>query len=191
MIRNRIYENVHQAATKYFNSGLLKDSHLKKTLLAVIPQSCAILALAVALSLTVNHFRKDGLPLIGDWSPKARLSTLNTVEEATVSLEEARALFLTEGAVFIDARAPDEYLSGHIRGAFNVPADNFDEFYPRVEPQITSDSLIIAYCDGEACPLASDLAFTLAAKGYSHVRVLVNGWSSWQDAKLPVESGDR
>jgi 3-mercaptopyruvate sulfurtransferase SseA len=55
---------------------------------------------------------------------------------------------------------------------------------------VPPDSLIIAYCDGESCTLSKELAFELAARGYSHVRVLVNGWSVWQDANLPVEAGE-
>ncbi|MFZ2448518.1 MAG: rhodanese-like domain-containing protein [Syntrophobacteraceae bacterium] len=137
----------------------------------------------------MNQFRKDGLPLVGDWSPKAQLSTLNTAEEPVVSLAEARALFLTQGAVFIDARSPEAFAAGRIQGALNLPSDSFEEHFARLQPEIPPDSLIITYCDGEACTLSKDLAFELAGKGYLHVRVLVNGWSVWQDAKLPVEAG--
>lgn len=157
--------------------------------MVVIGQSCAILVLAAALSLAVNHFRKDGLPLVGDRSPKADLSGLNSSEDAVVSIEEARALFLTDGAIFLDARSSEAYQAGHIKGALNLPAQNFDEFYPTVLPEIPPDSLIITYCDGEACDLSKDLALALSAKGFSHVRVLVNGWSVWRNAGLPVEGG--
>jgi rhodanese-related sulfurtransferase len=153
-------------------------------------QSGTILVLAIALALTVNHFRRDGLPLVGDWSPKAQLSSLPTLEEAIVSIEEARALFLTHGAVFIDARPKELFLSGHIRGALNLNPTDIDGAFPEVLQDVPPESLIIAYCDGESCTLSKELAFELTARGYSHVRVLVNGWSVWQDANLPVEAGE-
>ena len=118
------------------------------------------------------------------------MSSLPTLEEAIVSLEEARALFLTHGAVFIDARPRELYLSGHIQGALNLPAADIEGTFPQVLREVPPESLIIAYCDGESCTLSKELAFELAARGYAHVRVLVNGWSVWQEAKLPVETGE-
>lgn len=156
---------------------------------SVIWQAAAILVLAVAVSLLVNQFRKDRLPLVGDWSPKGQLSTLNSLEEPVISLDEARALFLTGGAVFIDARPRESYLSGHIEGALSLPAEEFEGYIDRVMPLLAPDSLIIVYCDGESCTLSKEVAYSLTGKGYSHVRVLVNGWSVWQDAKLPAQAG--
>lgn len=142
------------------------------------------------IALGVNQLRGNGLPLVGDWSPKAQLSELKTVEEPVVSLEEARALFLTQGAVFIDARGNEAYFAGHIRGAINLPADNFDQLFQTVMAEVPPDSLIITYCDGESCTLSKELAQNLAGKGYAHVRVLVNGWTVWQDANLPAGTGE-
>jgi rhodanese-related sulfurtransferase len=169
---------------------LLNMTYPKRNFSTIVWQSGTIVVLAIALALTVNHFRLDGrLPLIGDWSPKAQLSTLPTLEDAIVTLDEARALFLTHGAVFIDARPRELYLSGHIQGALNLPAADIEGTLSQVMQDVTPDSLIIAYCDGESCSLSKELAFELAARGYSHVRVLVNGWSIWQEANLPVEEG--
>ena len=160
---------------------------MRKSFVDAVWQSGAILALSFAVALAVNHFRGEGLPLVGDWSPKAQLSGLKGIEEPVVSLEEARALFLTQGAVFLDARSEEAFLAGHIKGALNLPSDSFEEFFERMAPEISPDTLIITYCDGEACTLSKELALNLSGKGYSHVRVLVNGWSLWRDAKLPVE----
>jgi len=148
-------------------------------------QSVLIVLIAAALSLSVNHFRQSGLPLVG--SPEAGISGSKTAGEPVVSIEEARALFLTNGAVFIDARPAEVYRSGHIQGALNLPADSLEESLSAVTAQIPPDSLVITYCDGESCSLSKEVAQELSARGYSHVQVLVNGWSVWQDAGLPTE----
>ncbi|MCE5334756.1 MAG: rhodanese-like domain-containing protein [Desulfobacteraceae bacterium] len=154
-------------------------------------QGAAILVISLAISLCVNALRKDGLPLKGDWSPKAQLSGLQSAEEPVVTLDEARALFLTNGAVFIDARPAEVYLSGHIKGALNLPSQEFEEHFSEVMAPVPPDSLIITYCDGESCTLSKDLAMELSARGYGHTRVLVNGWSVWLDSNLPSETGGK
>jgi len=151
-------------------------------------QLALILLAAVVLSLGVNHFRRVGLPLSWDSSPKASSGGEKTVEEPVISIEEARALFLTDGAVFVDARPVEVYRHGHIRGALNLPLDSLDEFLPDFMAQVPPDSLVIVYCDGQSCRLSKEVALHLSAKGYSHVQVLVNGWSVWKDAGLPAES---
>ncbi len=92
--------------------------------------------------------------------------------------------------MFIDARPEEVYRSGHIQGAINLPPDSIEESLPDVTAQIQPDSLIITYCDGESCTLSKDAAQQLSGKGYSYVRVLVNGWSAWQDAGLPTATSE-
>jgi rhodanese-related sulfurtransferase len=48
---------------------------------------------------------------------------------------------------------------------------------------------IITYCDGETCELSHDLALFLRDAGFTDSRVLVNGWTVWQQAGLPVGIG--
>ena len=153
-------------------------------------QIVAILFLAVVLSLAVNHLRNDPLPLVGDWSHKAQLSQVKTIEEPVVTLQEARALFRTQGAVFIDARPAAAYAAGHIQGAINLPSEDIDTLFPTAMAEVQPDTLLIVYCDGESCSLSKEVAEELTGRGYPHVRVLVNGWTVWQDAKLPTATGN-
>jgi len=144
--------------------------------------------MAAAVSLGVNYFRRDGLPLVGVRSSEALSRGTKTALENVISIEEARALFLTNGAVFIDARPAEVYRLGHIQGALNLPPDDFEQLLPGIREQIPPDSLIITYCDGESCSLSKEVALELSARGYSNVEVLVNGLSVWQDAGLPTET---
>ena len=149
-------------------------------------QSALIILMAAAISLGVNYLRRDGLSLAGRRAPEAlSIGTQTALED--ISIDEARALFLTNGAVFIDARPAEAFRSGHIQGALNLPPDNFEQLLPDIREQVPPDSLIITYCDGESCNLSKEAALELSGKGYSHVQVLAGGWSAWQDAGLPAE----
>jgi rhodanese-related sulfurtransferase len=149
-----------------------------------------IVLMAAVPALAVNHFRQGGLPLGSGVFSKASSGTERKAEVQAISIDEARALFLTNGAVFVDARPAEVYRHGHIRGARNLPLDSLDEVLPDFTEQIPPDSLLIAYCDGQSCHLSKEVALQLLAQGYSHVQVLINGWSVWKDAALPTESGD-
>jgi rhodanese-related sulfurtransferase len=165
----------------------MKTADRNENITKALWQSGLIILMAAAVSLGVNYLRHDGLPLVRRPAPEASSANMQTAQEAIISIDEARALFLTNGAVFIDARPAEAFRSGHIQGALNLPPDDFDQLLPNIREQIPPDSLIITYCDGESCDLSKEAALQLSAKGYSHVQVLVNGWSVWQDAGLPTE----
>ena len=165
----------------------MKTANRNERIIEALWQAALIILVAAALSLGVNHFRRAGLPLLGERSSNSS-ATGTTFEEPVVSIEEARALFLTDGAVFCDARPAEAYRYGHIQGALNLPADNLDALLPDIIAKIPLDSVIIAYCDGQNCHLSKEVALQLAARGYSHVEVLVNGWTAWREAGLPTET---
>jgi rhodanese-related sulfurtransferase len=153
--------------------------------LEALKQGGLIVLIALAISLAVNHFRSNGLPLVPGPSSKAANGSQSS-DEPLVTLEEARALFDAHGAVFIDARPEQDYRAGHIQGALNLPANSFDQALPSLQTRISPDAFLIAYCDGEHCSLSHEVAAQLAANGFSHVAVLVNGWTLWRNAGLPV-----
>jgi rhodanese-related sulfurtransferase len=162
--------------------------HLQRlTRLPLIGQCLAILVLSAAISLAVNHLRPDGLSLIGDWSPQALLTTPDSGESLAISLQEAETLFFAQMAVFVDARAEELFRQGHIQGARNIPGNELESRYPEVMADVSPDSLVVSYCDGETCSSSKEVAFALMDNGFTQVRVLVNGWTVWHEAGLPIE----
>jgi len=153
-------------------------------------QISAILAIGVGLGLISNALRPGSLQLIGGWSAKARM-TEATGEDLIISLSEAEKLFTEKGAVFIDARSDEDFRKGHILWAKGLPWQDVDRRFIEVIEDISPDMTIITYCDGETCKLGHDLALFLLDMGFKHVRVLVNGWSAWQDINLPVGNEDK
>ena len=161
---------------------------LKEMLAPMLLQACVIVLVAAALGILTNYIRRDGLPLVADWSVEAQL-TPYPGETLALSLEEARESFSSGAAVFLDARAPELYEQGHIQGAQNLPWEGVDEYFDEVMAGIPLGALIITYCDGETCSLSKDLAIELFYRGYENVRVLVNGWSLWKYHGLPIGMG--
>jgi len=154
----------------------------------MIRQSSGIFLIAVIIGLAVNQLHPNKLPLVANWSLEARL-TLESGESMVIPIEEARELFLSQSAIFLDARSSKLYEHGHILRARNLPWNAVDEHFDTVMADIHHDALLIAYCDGESCAEGKYLALELFYRGYENVRVLVNGWSLWVEQHLPVEKG--
>ena len=109
--------------------------------------------------------------------------------EGTVSLDDAKALFRSGKALFLDARSPALFREGHIPGARSLPWESFDQWVFQVTADIPRDGLIITYCDGANCLLSAELTAALLDMGFRKVRTLVSGWDAWVEARLPVEAG--
>ena len=152
----------------------------------MIRQLFLIILCGSILGVVANQVRHD-MPLIGNWSPEARL-TAETGKNMVISLEEAKRLFSAQGALFLDARPSVLYEEGHIKGARNVPWQSFGDYLDEIM-DIPEDAMIITYCDGETCSLSEDLAKELLSMGFENVRVLVNGWTRWKEAGLTTERG--
>ena len=140
-----------------------------------------ILTLAgAAIGLLVNAFSPKGIPLI---RPQLR-------DQDRIPLAEAKELWDSGTAFFLDARAPADYAAGHIALAHNLPVEQFDQYFPKTAAMLSPDSEIVVYCDGEQCDLSHSLMTLLRERAkYSHVRVLLNGWTVWRQAKLPAKTG--
>ena len=147
-----------------------------------------LVILSAAVALAVNALRADRLPLVGDFSVAARITT-STGERMDISLNEAEKLFFTDAAVFIDARSEEDYARGHIQNARSLPWHEVDLKFMGVTEALDLEMPIVTYCDGETCELSHNLALFLRDAGFLNTRVLVNGWALWQKAGLPVESG--
>jgi 3-mercaptopyruvate sulfurtransferase SseA len=134
----------------------------------------------------VNHWRSDGIALVGDWSPEARFADA-AGDSLIIDMAEASHLFREKAVVFVDARPKSQYLEGHIRGALNLPWQEVDQYFTEMADRIDGSEMIVTYCDGESCDLSHALALFLQEMGFANVRVLVNGWTVWQQAGLPTD----
>ncbi|MDX9817711.1 MAG: rhodanese-like domain-containing protein, partial [Desulfococcus multivorans] len=112
-------------------------------------QIFALVGLALLLSVGVNLWRSDGIPLVGDWSADARFSD-DAGESLVVSLEEVRGLFERGDVLFVDARPESQYDEGHIQGALNLPFQEADGYFMDAADRLSAAGAIVTYCDGRS-----------------------------------------
>jgi len=125
---------------------------------------------------------------MGDSSVEARVND-RSGNSLIISLEESLRLYESGEVLFLDARPESQYVEGHIKGAVNLPWQDLDRYFMDVLEKLDGPEAIITYCDGEACDLSHELALFLNETGFEKVYVLVNGWSVWIEAGLPIEIG--
>jgi rhodanese-related sulfurtransferase len=101
-------------------------------------------------------------------------------------LEEAKQLYDSRTAVFIDARHEFEFKLGHIRGAYNIALKEFDAHKQRLA-SIPKETLIVIYCDGAECNSSIEVGIKLSALGYSKIKVFFGGWQEWSANNLPID----
>ncbi|RPI27047.1 MAG: rhodanese-like domain-containing protein [Acidobacteria bacterium] len=154
----------------------------------------AIVLVAVALAGLYNTFSGRGIPWVaqevkveGAATPRLVLSSaalaINYIE-----LEEARSKF-DHGILFVDAREPEEYRPGHVKGAVNISAKKEPDVIKSALSRQKKDQEIVIYCDGEECGASTMLAGKLQRLGFTKVHVFFGGWTAWKNAGLPVEKG--
>ncbi len=87
-------------------------------------------------------------------------------------------------AVFVDVRSDNEFKSGHIINARNMPANNFDKHIHELEKHKEKD--VIVYC--ESGMRAQKVISKLRKSGFTSVHTIAGGLGAWEKANLPTVS---
>lgn len=104
-----------------------------------------------------------------------------------VSLDHADAA-ISDAALLLDVREPDEYHAGHIPGAVSIPRGLL-EFKLSNDPALDiRDQPIVIYC--KTSGRAALAAATMKSMGYLHVQSIEGGFDAWLDAGKPVVAPD-
>lgn len=92
-----------------------------------------------------------------------------------VSPEDAKQL-IDDGTVqVVDVRTADEYASGHIEGAVNIPVDSIGSTQPSQLSDL--DAPVLVYC--RTGVRSKQAATALVNLGYKHVYDLQGGITNW------------
>lgn len=154
----------------------------------------------VSTETDINNNLINGQPFKSEDKRKAEKTVKdeNTIKQENPAIKiepftEPRAIRIDlayklykQGVKFIDARMPDDYAAGHIKGAYNIPFDG-DESYREILNNFSKDELIVVYCSGTDCDLSIYLGNELFEKGFKRVYVFFGGWNEWIEKNYPTE----
>jgi len=104
------------------------------------------------------------------------------LEFTTGPVELQSLIEAEENIIIIDVRAAEDFATGHIPGAVNLPKDRWDTF-----DGLQHDKVNIVYCYSQVCHLAAEAALQFAEEGYC-VMELEGGFDEWKRHELPIET---
>jgi len=167
----------------------------RNNLYHILLKTLGLILLGSAIGLIYNTLSPGGITLKGNWSAKLTVDSLAVpygyeegVDPPAVSLDYAMMRFQSKNTIFLDARYAADFEAGHIKGAVNLPWEEYEEYAPQILPTLPKEEEIIAYCDGTECETSLLLARELIDSGYTNVSVFFGGWQEWQDAGLSLET---
>jgi rhodanese-related sulfurtransferase len=96
--------------------------------------------------------------------------------------------------LFIDARPEDQYLAGHIPGAYYFDRFHPENHLPTLAPLCLNAEQIVFYCTGGDCE-ESEFAAKEVRDGMGlpqeKIFVYAGGMAEWRSLGMPVETGTR
>lgn len=102
-----------------------------------------------------------------------------------IHIKEARILFESGQAVFIDARSRQEYNAAHIPGSEYIGVADARHRIPYLREKLEG-KVLVPYCYGTACRLSDKVAQSLFDAGYRRLVLFNGGWPEWMQALMPV-----
>jgi len=160
---------------------------------SIAKELALLTGLALLIAVVFNFLNPKGIPLWGDWgSSTCEDSALSSTAADLYGLEvgdinQAKQIFDSGRALFVDARAEDFYANGHIKGAVSLPLGQFEERIDSFKKKYPTGTEIVTYCYAEECNDSHELARNLMARGYTRVSCFTGGFLGWERAGYPIE----
>ena len=112
------------------------------------------------------------------------LPNLGALGGPSLSPTQAVLLINREKAHIVDVRSPDEFATGHLIGAKNIPMDRLEADLGKSIADKKRPLILVC-----ASGMRSQKALGVAkAQGFEHAHSLGGGLRIWQDASLPLEN---
>lgn len=134
-----------------------------------------LVLLAAAVAAGLRAWQPAGL----DWNGTQLLP-------GEVTLAQARTFARDRQVLWVDARPADAFTAGHVSDAVNLKLAAWDADFPGLLKAWQPESVIVVYCDDQACGASTAVAERLRAAGLPEVYVLSGGWVA---AKAEMENG--
>jgi rhodanese-related sulfurtransferase len=146
-----------------------------------IQEALLLITAAIVLGFAYTFVTKKGL-----FSENKPASSAAAPNMEMISIEKAKELYESQGALFVDARHDFEYKMGHIHGAINIALKEIDTHRIRLEGT-PKEKMLIVYCDGVECNSSIELALKLMELKFTNVKVFFGGWQEWKTNNLPID----
>lgn len=112
----------------------------------------------------------------GVLAPQAAARELLTPQQYMQQFSQPQADHL-----LLDVRTPEEFASGHIAGAVNIPLQEL----PQRLGEVPQDRTVVLYC--RSGNRSAQAASILESAGYSGLYDIAGGVLAWQGSGLPLE----
>lgn len=106
-----------------------------------------------------------------------------TYSSIPINLDEFRAHAHGKTALIVDARGPEQFASGHVRGAVNIPPSEMERYVESTLRGVDRSQLIIIYCSSASCHSSEMVDEYLRSLGFTNTRVFSQGWLTLAHAK--------
>jgi rhodanese-related sulfurtransferase len=152
-----------------------------------------LLSISLFAAFAVNFFSPKGIALLGDWDTSKGVISAKSKENVIVHELEienvlvAKQIYDRGSAVFVDARAEESFVDGHIKGAISLPVGSYDAYVDKFKAAYPLSAYIVTYCSGRECDDSHQLAQNLFAEGYTNISVFIDGYPGWIEAGYPLE----
>jgi len=150
---------------------------IKKTFL----EAFFIICLSVSIALIAYYTRMNKMDTKGE--EKERKEFFEKTARK-ISIAKAKKLVKEKAAIIVDSRSNEDFQQSRIKGAVNLPNEQFDEYIDNFLPEADFETTIITYCDGKECDLAKNLAEKLQLTGFKNVFYIKNGLNRWKEEQL-------
>ncbi len=113
--------------------------------------------------------------------------------EGHITLERAKELYDSReqsNTVFIDARRPDLFLAGHVKGAMHLNPDAIRSGNPKLD--FLYGVNVVVYCDGAQCEDSTNTAKRLQQRfnqDIGSILIMHDGFPAWLAAGHPTATG--
>jgi rhodanese-related sulfurtransferase len=139
-----------------------------------------LIAIAVSLAVAANALSPRGL----SWKEPLGHGLRAEVVAAgltPVDVKDIRALLADRSILFLDVRPAEEFDTGHLPGAKNIPWNRIigDAGDASAELRNPIDRPIIVYCSNEFCVFSLQVGAQLKRNGHRNVAVFVDGYEAW------------
>lgn len=135
--------------------------------LRAVREGLLLVALAALPAIGEGIYFRDRV----SWQSPIPASELVTVDQAKS---------WGDSAVWIDARADDEFAKDHVPGAFLLNEDRWNDLLPQFLPNWSPEKKVVVYCSTESCNAARDVAKRLRDEAQlKEVFVVQGGWEEW------------